>query len=248
MEHLKNMQKIFNSFQYKHDIFSVFEDFLYMSASAFSNAIDKVHYEEREKEYLRRINKYSKEDQALFPKLLSELVMCFERGGPNDYLGRLFMDLDLGNKFKGQFFTPYPVSKLMTSMILSKESIEKAVKEKGYITLSEPTCGSGGMIIAAYEVISNLKLNPQQVLRVTSQDIDFKAVLMTYIQTTLLGIDNTVILGDTLMMEKRDVWRTPGRFLRIYGLLESIGKSKDISSEVLDEYDREEGGQLVLSF
>lgn len=250
-KHYQNMVKIFHSFRYKYDIMDVFEDFLYMSAAAFSNSVDKIHYDKREAEYMRRIKKYKKPDSDKFPELLSQLVMCFETGGPNDYLGKLFMELDMGNKYRGQYFTPYHVSKLMASMTFSEETVRKHIAEKGYMTLYEPTCGAGGMIIAAYEVVENMGLNPQQVLKVTSQDIDFKAVLMTFIQTTLLGLDNTVILGDTIKMEQRDVWRTPSRFIRLFASMNNLyGKPEEITSESLDEFEGLidlEDGQYVLA-
>lgn len=252
MQHYKNMVKLFESFRYKHQIHEVFGDFLYLTASAFSNSVDKVHYEKRESEYLRRIKKYEKQEYDKFPLLISELVMCFEVGGFNDHLGKLFMDLGLGNSFKGQYFTPYSVSKAMASMVFDEENVKKHIDEKGYMTLYEPTCGAGGMIIAASDVVYSMGLNPQQILRVTSQDVDLMAVLMTYIQTTLLGLDNTVILGNTLTLEQRDVWRTPGRYLRILASMEtSLNKAKEITSEKLDIYDGilelEDSGQFVLA-
>ncbi|MGA4519253.1 N-6 DNA methylase [Solibacillus silvestris] len=249
--HFKNLVKAFESFRYKHDLINVFEDFLYLTAAAFSNSVDKLNFDKREEEYLRRIKKYSKAEAAKFPELLGELVMCFEVGGPNDHLGNLFMELGLGNSAKGQFFTPYPVSQMMARMIVSKEDIDKHIKEKGYFTLCEPTCGAGGMIIATYEAVMELGYNPQVVMRVTSQDIDIKAVLMTFIQTTLLGIDNTVILGDTLALEERDVWRTPSRFLRVFAALNNISGTP-ISTVEMDEYDHVEEiaqyEQMALAF
>lgn len=246
------MVKIFESFRYKYDIHNVFEDFLYLSAAAFSNAVDTVHYEKREAEYLRRIKRYKKQDYDKFPLLLSELVNCFEYGGYDDHLGKLFMELNLGDSFKGQFFTPYYVSKLMASMEFEEKNVRKLVEEKGYITLNEPTCGAGGMIIAASEVVYNMGFNPQEVLRITSQDIDLRAVLMTFIQTTLLGLDNTVILGNSLSMEHRDVWRTPSRFIRTYASLEKLlNGTKEITSESLDKQDElmilQDNGQYVLA-
>lgn len=250
-EHYQNMVKIFTSFRYKYDIMDVFEDFIYMTAAAFSNSVDTVHYEKRETEYMRRINRYEKKDSEKFAEIISQLVMCFEVGGPNDYLGKLFMDLDMGNKYRGQYFTPYTVSVAMASMVFNERDVRMHINEKGYMSLYEPTCGAGGMIIAAYEVVKKMGFNPQQVLKVTSQDIDFKAVLMTYIQTTILCIDNTVILGNTLMMEQQEVWRTPSRFLRIFANLNKLhSKPEEITSELLDECEElidEKDGQYVLA-
>lgn len=37
----------------------------------------------------------------------------------SDVLGEVYMELELGNKWKGQFFTPYHVSQAMASVTLS---------------------------------------------------------------------------------------------------------------------------------
>ena len=50
----------------------IWKDFVLMTACAFSNAVDKTHYDEREDRYLKAIAKYRKEEQALFPELLAE--------------------------------------------------------------------------------------------------------------------------------------------------------------------------------
>ncbi len=45
-----------------------------------------------------------------------------------------------------------------------------------------------------------------------AQDIDIKCFYMTYIQTFLVGISAEVILGNTLAVEERRVWRTFGYY------------------------------------
>ena len=53
------------------------------TACAFSNAVDKTHYDEREDRYLKAIAKYRKEEQALFPELLAEMTVALEKkSGP----------------------------------------------------------------------------------------------------------------------------------------------------------------------
>ena len=250
-QHIKNITTNFNRLAYRHDMHMVFEDFLYFGAAAFSNAVDKVNYDAREKEYLRRMKRYNEDESELFAVLLAELVMCFEVGGPNDYLGLIFMQLNLGNKFTGQYFTPYDISLLMAQMKFTKEDIEEAIAEKGHITISDPCVGAGGMIIAAYQVIGELGFNPQQIMRVTTQDVDLRAVLMTYIQSTILNIDNTVILGNSLTLECRDVWRTPSRFLRLSAMLSKLSSGKQPTNKNLLELEDfakvNEQGQLTFA-
>ena len=61
-EYVKEMAKEIQNIGTRHGVSTVFNDFLLMSAYAISNVIDKVHYEERENEYLRVVKKYTKEE------------------------------------------------------------------------------------------------------------------------------------------------------------------------------------------
>ena len=64
----------------------IWKDFVLMTACAFSNAVDKTHYDEREDRYLKAIAKYRKEEQALFPELLAEMTVALEATNLSKYL------------------------------------------------------------------------------------------------------------------------------------------------------------------
>ena len=66
------------------------------------------------------------------------------------------------------------------------------------ITINEPTCGGGGMIIAAADVLKRRGINYQRCMKVFAQDLDWKCVYMCYVQLSLLGVDAVVVQGDTL--------------------------------------------------
>ena len=126
---------------YKHR-YDVFRDFVTMSAITLRNAL--VMNDELEKEYLAIIGSYQKPDQLHFPKLLALLVALLEFG-PRDVLGNLFEALELTSKDKGQFFTPHPISEFMAQIVGNDEI---SLGDKPFITLSEPACGAGGMVLA----------------------------------------------------------------------------------------------------
>lgn len=65
------------------------------------------------------------------------------------------------------------------------------------------------MLIAFAEAMRDMKLNYQTQLHVTARDLDIKAVHMSYVQLSLLGIPGVVIHGNTLLNECLSVWRTP---------------------------------------
>ena len=190
--------RIFKKLTYQHRPWDIWKDFVVMTACAFSNAVDKLCYNEREEMYMDAIKGYSKEELALFPELLAYTVMALEANPEQDFLGHIFMSLDLGNEAGGQFFTPYEVSQLMAKITLG--DIQKEVKEKGYITIHDPCCGAGTMLIAginsAREQLPNV--NFQNHILVVGQDIDQTVALMCYIQISLLGVAGYVKVGNSL--------------------------------------------------
>lgn len=191
-------------------ISQVFADFCELTAITFRNAVDKHGYDEREARYMQIIGGYTAEEADRFAELLAKLTLTFENG-LSDHLGQLYMSLDMGNDRLGQFFTPYSVSTVMAKMTVGDH--KALLADRDFITVSEPTCGSGGMIVALAEALRDVDVNYQQQLHVTAQDVDITAVHMTFIQLTLLHVPAAVVHGDTLTLEQRDVWYTPAHIL-----------------------------------
>ena len=55
--------------------------------------------------------------------------MGLDENPDQDFLGELYMNLDLGNEHAGQFFTPYNVCRMMSEMNVS--DAKKEVADKG---------------------------------------------------------------------------------------------------------------------
>lgn len=169
-----------------------------MFACSLSNPVDKSHYEEREKRYLRIIKKYNKQEQKLFPELAAYVVMALEENPEQDFLGSIFMELNLGNKSTSQFFTPYLICELMAK--ITEEDVAAIVKEKGYITINDSCCGAGATLIAAVnearKQLEKVNLNFQNHVLVAAQDIDETVALMCYIQLSLLGVAAYIKVGN----------------------------------------------------
>ena len=103
----KEFLDVFKQFSSRHRSWDIWRDFITMFACSLSNPTDKEHYDEREALYLRTIKKYNKKEQELFPELAAHTVMALEKNPEQDFLGSIFMSLNLGNEHNGQFFTPY---------------------------------------------------------------------------------------------------------------------------------------------
>ena len=103
-----------------------------------------------------------------------------------DFLGEMFNMNSLGEHRKGQFFTPYHVSKLMGRLHCINLKVD--IENKDFITMCEPCCGSGGMVIAFADCMKDEGINFQQKLYVEAMDIEEICYKMAYLQLSLLGI------------------------------------------------------------
>lgn len=209
MDYKREMKKKFTKLRYRHDLYEVFTDFITMSAISISNAIDKTDAINREIMYKNVVSKYNKEELEIFPQLFADLVLWLEKE-PTDALGELYMELGLGNKDRGQFFTPYSLCRMMAKMTCT--DLDKHIAEKGYITVSEPACGAGANLIAFAMEMKEQGYNYQRCMYAEATDIDFKAAMMCYLQISLLGIPAKVNVHNTLScdpVKKKDIWITP---------------------------------------
>ena len=197
----------------RHTVWSVFEDWVKMSAIAVSNAIDKNQWNQREAEYLETVRKYTPEELNIFAQMLVELVTALDKenkeDGPKDLLGQIFHSLELHNKYKGQYFTPPDMCNLMGGIMLNSKQHEDELSQKGYITLMDECVGAGGLVLGFAKAMKDNKLNYQKQLVVYCRDIDIKCVYMAYLQLSLQGIPAVVIHGDTLKNEEQSRWYTP---------------------------------------
>jgi len=191
-------------------ISQVFDDFVEIFALALRNAIDHRGRQEREEQYLQVIAPYSREELDRFARAFSLVVVEMERD-PQDILGRLYMELELGNSSMGQFFTPYDIARLIAELNLP--GMTEQVERRGYAELYEPACGAGAFIIAAAQAMRQAGMNPQKVLHVTAEDLSVQAVHMIYIHLTLLHIPATIHRKNTLTREHYDTWTTAAHVL-----------------------------------
>jgi len=85
--HVTDMIKLINKLAYKHSSYQIFNDFLELSALSISNAVDLGQYDKREARYMEIVEGYDKEELAIFPELLADLVLLWvKKNGPPTYL------------------------------------------------------------------------------------------------------------------------------------------------------------------
>lgn len=127
----------------KNDRLKVFSDFVKICAISIYNAF--AQNQEMEKEYLRTINSYNKEEQSLFIKMFSGLIIMFEESKEVvDLLGPIYMDTKSKDSKLGQVFTPEHVAELLARIAMGDEkSFKNQIEKNSFVTVFDPACGSG---------------------------------------------------------------------------------------------------------
>ena len=260
-EFQKEFLKIMDKFSYKYSKWQIWNDFLYLAAAALANTMPTPERAEREKRYLEIISKYEKEHQMLFPELLATMTMAFDSNPEQDFWGTIYHMLNLHQEQKGQFFTPYDISCFMAKLQMADRDLESEKQVKNYISVHDPACGAGALLIAFANEAKKQGINYQQEVLFMAQDIDMTAALMCYIQLSLLGCPAVIIIGDSLAKPgfhpDNQVWYTPFYYLYRWKFKSFFGdaeedKKADITvvckePEKIIEYMEETGGQLMFT-
>lgn len=233
----KDLVKKFDSLCGRHSRWNIWADWIEMSAIAISNAVDLAHREEREKAYLKIKDKYTTSEMQVFSEMLGTVIAALNRNPDQDFLGELFMRLELSNSHAGQFFTPYNVCKVMSALNCGDE-LKHKIDEKGWISVNDPACGAGAMLVAFANDCVTREINYQQSILFTAQDIDFTVGMMCYIQLSLLGCAGYVVIGDTLAnpstavdsrglipVDNGNVWYTPLYFIDVWSFRRIIAQT-----------------------
>ena len=227
-EILKLVEKI----AYRFDTHTFLSDVFECSAISVSNRFDYVNYKAREERYLQIINKYDKDTQTLIVDIFARIYLLLTRQiypnvGFNDYLGELYMRSNTSNSSAGQFFTPYDVSKMSAKMTVNENIARGYMEQDKILTLNEPSCGSGGMIIATAEVLyREYDFNIARNLLVVCSDIDSRCVHMTYLQLGLAGIPAVIYRQNTLTLETWEKWKTPSYIMQYSRFRNVLGGGK----------------------
>lgn len=147
----KEFLDIFRILCYCRSSWQVWADVITAMACSLSNTVDRRpdRFEAREKEYDQCMKRLGSVE--VVAKLFVVVTMALEKNPEQDFLGKVFMNLNLGNHWKGQFFTPYSVCKCMSEISIGTETEEK-LKQRRYIAVSDPACGAGATLIAAANV------------------------------------------------------------------------------------------------
>lgn len=205
----------------------------------------------------------TEQEREIYGELFRLTVEGLEANTNQDFLGDIFMALDLGNHWRGQFFTPYDICRAMAEISLP-EAVQISEKH-GYVTVCDPACGAGATLIAARNAFNLRKIGWDQVFYF-AQDIDQLAGLMCYIQLSLLGCAGYVVIADSIcnpvvgpvllptFNERQDAWVLPMTYGAVWQYritaqfldrLRAAVKPLEEPAQA-KEYSENEAGQLML--
>ena len=192
--------KTFQSISGSHSAWTVWRDFVLLLATALSTTaeLNQGILDERIARCMEVTQSYSQVDLERFVRLSTITTEALNCNPEQDFLGELYMGLDFGSSWHGQYFTPWHVAHMMAEMTLA--GCEETVMANGYASVLDPTCGSGCMLIAAASAYKRdaKEREYQSDILFVGQDLDPTVALMCYIQLSILGCAGYVVIGNSL--------------------------------------------------
>ena len=209
----------FNTLCRSRNSWQVWSDVITTMACALANSVNKENsdFQKREDEYKECIERLG--GVQVPSEMFALMTMALDENPEQDFLGSMFMKLELGSHWKGQFFTPYNICKLMAE--INCEELATQIEEKGWVSVNDCACGAGATLIGMVNAMRLRNVNFQNHALFVAQDIDRVAAMMCFIQLSLLGCSGYVVVADTLTNpltgsalqptpnENQEIWYTP---------------------------------------
>ena len=223
-DYSKQILKNLDRFQYSRGRREVFLDAVEYNALNIATKFDTTRQEERIARMKDILSGYKDGDAEEFHGLTMNMTFLLKDMLDNfgDHLGKIYMEIEAGNKQAGQYFTPYDVSRFMAKITVGQ------IEDNGKIfTINDPCCGSGGMIVAAADVLAEQNFNYTDKMLAVVNDIDRNCVNMAYLQLSFAAVPAVVKWQDTFTQETHDTFITPAfalqfpKFKRVYEKMNS---------------------------
>ncbi|ELT2914427.1 SAM-dependent DNA methyltransferase, partial [Salmonella enterica] len=110
----------------------VFSDFLSLAASELD--IARIRTPESIEHCRKICARYEASDIANMQEMFC-LMVCALEAKFHDFLGAIFMELELGDNFRGQYFTPYHVQSLLARLLM--QDVDETIRREGFVTVSD---------------------------------------------------------------------------------------------------------------
>lgn len=217
----EQFDKAFDQARQSYGNYEAFSEFIRIYAAEIAWACgNKADALMKDREAI--ISRIDDRRKKCYMRMFDAMVYALEENPDQDFLGATYMRLGVGDKSHGQFFTPYNIAKATAA--LEPNTVAKLINNDGFVSINEPSCGAGGMVIAFANKLQKQGANHQRAIYFKAQDISELPALMCYLQCSLLGMAGHVVIGNTLMFEKRAVLQTPMMLEDVWQLRQMRGE------------------------
>jgi N-6 DNA Methylase len=224
----REFSRIYDEFCNSRDRREVFADFVETAGIWMHNSMYAPPFQFLEKDdtfwqmeqtFGRLLKKYGHEGIEKFGKMSAIIHSALADSGGEEFLGRLYEELEImgsrGKQATGEFFTPYALARMMARMNLNAEAVKEKIDKEGFITVYEPACGAGVMIVAVAERLQELGFNAREHMVFVATDISRVNFNMTYTQLSMLGLKGIVRHGNSISNEMWEVRPTTNLLIEL---------------------------------
>lgn len=205
-----------------HSSYTIFIDWLDIMLFALQE--DDEHYLEIVHRY--RNDKPTGEREIDYFCKAFALLQVEMRKTNEDVLGDVYMQWNMSNKYRGQFFTPKHVASMMASCLAPTGG-----------NILDPCCGSGVMLVEAIKTMTNEQLDEACFC---GQDIDITCVKMCALNLLFFNVNGYVVWGDTLLMQCNKVYQTKRSYLG--------GSIREVTGEQFNTFKETYTGMVKRTF
>lgn len=150
------------------------------------------------------------ETMSNLAKMLGALGIALAKE-PVDFIGPVFSEIS-ADAGMGQCFTPFELCRLMARFTF-QDKAEALKNSRKYITIQEPSCGVGGMILACNLELREAGYDIAREVHWLAVDVDSRALHAAYLQAVYTDCSGIFVHGNTLTLEQRSATPTPAAVL-----------------------------------
>ena len=196
------------------EVFGDWCEMAYCTLAALSQApARRERYEER---YMKLAGRY-RGNLDKFTKMLGQTTLALQADERRDFLGTIYEASGFSvRKYGGQFWTPTQLAEVMARI-----SMTDGDRTTEIITVADPCCGSGRLLLAACKVLEENGVVVAERVWTDSTDIDAVCAQITYVQLSLAGVPGIVRHADTLSGETYD-WAITPAGVRLYSASQAL--------------------------